>query len=694
MGRGGLIQFAREIGLRLVGSGPDAQGWWTCRAIDREDINPSASFHGETGHYVDHGPSGAKFSIFDLAMRLGGCEYHDLGTTIDKLGDRYIGERKGTKPIRAAAVTPSGAPIDGEPETGEVDATPIASPAVDVAALPHRVLDIVESKNLSLLYRDVDLLADLARVERADPAAFAGLKSDLSKQKGFRAKDFSAALAQHCPAGESPPEGKGKASDVGLLIELGGDCIELFHDPGGKPYALIRDGDRLETLPLRGPVYRQFLKGRFFATTGYTPGPETFRSALDVLELHAGEGPVHEVYLRTAEVIDPAEENNASLFLDLADKDRRAVRITKEGWAVVADPPVRFRRPQGMKPLPEPVRGGSLDELWQFVNVREAERPLVVGWETAAIRPNGPFAILILNGEQGSAKTSTSNSIRRLIDSHVTSLRGTPIDERDLMIAASNSCMLAFDNLSYLPDWLSDGLCRIATGSGFACRQLYTDEEEVFLSACRPIMFNGIEEISGRGDLLQRAILLDLPLIPDKDRRAERGFWRDFEEAHPRILGALLDLVVGALTVLPGIKLDRLPRMADFALWGEAVSRAMGRPEGEFLAAYSLNQEKAVEIALESSPVAMAVISLMGRRTVWTGTAQGLLAELEVLVQSSARRKNWPGTPRGLSGALRRAAPALRSLGIVVDFRLASDANKTRTITLRSADKTTGPEGS
>ena len=252
------------------------------------------------------------------------------------------------------------------------------------------------------------------------------------------------------------------------------------------------------------------------------------------------------------------------------------------------------------------------------------------------------------------------------------------------MIAAANSGVLAFDNLSYLPEWTSDALCRIATNSGFASRQLYSDDDEVHLSACRPILFNGIEEVAARGDLLQRSILIDLPVIPDDRRKAEEDFWRDFAEAHPRLLGALLDAVSGAMRALPATRLDRLPRMADFARWGEAGARAEGRPAGEFLAAYAANQSKATEIALEGSPVAMALLGMMGSGLTWTGTAQALLAVLEDKVPSSSRRRNWPASPRGLSGALRRAAPALRSLGVSVEFDRGNDKHRTRNITLTS----------
>ncbi len=394
MGSEGLLEFAQELGVRLAGDRPDERGRWRCHAVDRPDEDPSATFNDQTGYLFDHGPGQRKLSIFDLAMELDPDEYPHLCTTIDILGDRYLGES----------------------DAGTTGPDPVVATTDLLADARRRVFAVVDAKDLQRLYRDAELLAILARLEKADPAAFAGLKSSLSGVKNFRARDFASALVQHRPPGEEPPPEKGKGSDVGRLIELATGDSELFRDPGGRPFALIRDGGRRETLPVRGSAFKQWLKSRSYAATEGVPGAETFRSAVDVLELLAGQGPVHEVYVRFAEVVDPDDESNPTYFLDLADDDRRAVKVTRGGWSVVEDPGVQFRRPPGMKPLPCPVAGGSLEELWGFVNIHGPDRELYKAWLKAAIRPRGPFPILILGGEQGTAKSTTSVVTRRLID--------------------------------------------------------------------------------------------------------------------------------------------------------------------------------------------------------------------------------------------------------------------------------------
>ena len=191
----------------------------------------------------------------------------------------------------------------------------------------------------------------------------------------------------------------------------------------------------------------------------------------------------------------------------------------------------------------------------------------------AALRHGGPYPLLAVSGEQGSAKTVFSKVLRALIDPNAAPVRTAPREERDLFIAAGNGHLLAFDNLSDLPAWISDALCRLASGGSFAVRQLYTDRDEVLFQAARPIILNGIEDVIARPDLADRAIFLTLPHLQEERRRAEKEIWRHFELAQPHILGALLDAASHGLRALPEVRLEQLPRMADFALWRRRAKR-------------------------------------------------------------------------------------------------------------------------
>ena len=251
------------------------------------------------------------------------------------------------------------------------------------------------------------------------------------------------------------------------------------------------------------------------------------------------------------------------------------------------------------------------------------------------------------------------------------------------MIAANNGYLLAFDNLSGLPPWLSDALCRLASGGSFAVRQLYTDDEEVLFQAARPVLLNGIEDVISRPDLADRAIFLNLPPIGEAQRRPEAEFWREFEIARPRILGALLNAVAHGLRSWtgPGCRPRRLPRMADFALWAAACETALW-PAGTFAHAYAANRRAAIECAIDGDPVASRVREIMAQQKLWTGTAAELLYQgAQHSCHNPWSSIGWPKTPRALAGRLRRAQPGLRSLGIDIVFSREGRAG-TRTITM------------
>jgi hypothetical protein len=438
---------------------------------------------------------------------------------------------------------------------------------------------------------------------------------------------------------------------------------DLFHTAIGTAFADIRTDGHRETLPIRSKRFRSFLRRCHYQATGEAANAAEIGSALDLLEARAlFDGPERRVHIHTA-------EHDGRIYLDLADEHWRVVDIGPDGWRVIGCPPVRFRRPAGMLPLPVPERGGSIETLRSFLHLPSRnDFVLIVAWLLAALRAGGPYPLLAISGEQGSAKTVLSKLLKALIDPNAAPVRALSREERELMIAASNGYLLAFDNLSGLPIWLSDALCRLATGGSFAVRQLYTDDEEVLFEAARPILLNGIEEMVSRPDLGDRAIFLTLTPIEEAQRRPEAGLWREFEIARPGILGALLDATVQGLRALDGVHLAGLPRMADFAIWATACETALW-PAGTLARAYAANRRAAIESIIEADPVATCVRKVMLDRTMWTGSASDLL---RLYVESGhddiSKGIGWAKNPRALAGRLRRVQTFLRTLGIEITF--------------------------
>jgi hypothetical protein len=470
-----------------------------------------------------------------------------------------------------------------------------------------------------------------------------------------------------------------RESVASQLIALAMDgAAELWH-AGETGFASLRNGDHIEHVPIRGRAFRHWLARRYFMHTRRAAGEQALRDAVATIEgMAVFDGREYKTAVRVA-------EHDGDIFVDLCDADWRAVKVTAAGWEIVTSSPVRFVRSAGMLPLPAPERGGTVQELRRFVNVAsDDDWALLLGFLVCAMRPSGPYPVLVLTGEQGSAKSTACRLVRALVDPSEAPLRAEPRDKRDLAITANNSWLVAMDNVSSLPRWLSDALCRLSTGGAFSTRALWTDDEERLFCAQRPVLLNGIADFVTNGDLADRAIAILLPRIDEAARRTERELWAEFNTARPRLLGALLDAVSCALRRLPETRLPYLPRMADAVLWATAAEPALGLADGAFLAAYAGARESAAEAVLEASLVApyLAALAAAGG---WCGTASALLSRLEELAGDAARRPGWPLRPNSLSSELRRLAPELRRAGVVVDFARAGGRSRTRLVFVQSA---------
>jgi len=477
-------------------------------------------------------------------------------------------------------------------------------------------------------------------------------------------------------------------SQATVLVELA-DAAEFWHTIGqGVAYATIPVANHFEHWPIKSRMFKLWLSRLFFQHVGKAPGAQALSDAINVLDGRAVfEGPEHPVFLRLAGVGD-------KVYLDLVNDTWQVVEIDETGWRVLNKAPVRFRRAKAMMPLPMPTYGGSIDELRRFANIDTPDWPLLLGWIVGAFRSTGPYPILALHGEQGSAKSTTARTLRSIIDPNAALLRSEPRNPQDLMIAANNGWVIALDNLSAVPVWLSDALCRLATGGGFATRSLFENDEETIFDAMRPAILTGIEELAEKSDLLDRSLILQLPRIPEAKRKTEAEHWREFREAHGRLLGAILDAVSTAVRNLPTTQIKELPRMADFALWATAAESGLGLESGEFLASYRGNRESANETALESSPVSKYVLQVADAGE-WSGTSSELLEHLETIASDGEKRqKVWPKNSRSLSGLLKRLAPNLRTAGIEVEFGHAGRGRqKRRNVSIRKSTDSCVPCG-
>jgi len=475
------------------------------------------------------------------------------------------------------------------------------------------------------------------------------------------------------PADETvgnPLKDEGPVKALLRLTETAG----FLRTADGRFHARVSVGGRPETYPLRSAAFRDWLIDGY-SRRGETPSDWSIRRVLARLEANARfEGGTPSVFVRVghdgnADANANGSGNGLACYLDLADPGGRAVKIGPDGWSVVDNPPINFRRPEGHLPLPTPSREGAIELLQPYVNVMDRDFTLLVVWMAAALRPVGPYPVLALYGEQGSGKSTLARVVRLLIDPQHAPLVAQPRNTRDLMASAVNSWLVVYDNITAIPDWLSDGLCLLSTGGAFAGHAPFTDGERRVIHAQRPVILSGTEEFVGRGDLGDRSVFLSLPPIEPGDRRLEAEFWASFHHDYPRILGGLLDAVAGGIRELPSVRPTELPRMADFAAFAEAVGRSLGVTADTVLANYNDNRREAAMAHLEESPLATILLQNALDLDQWYGSPSKLLDLLTTLASRAVvASPRWPKTPAWLAIELRRIAPLLRVHGIFVNL--------------------------
>lgn len=484
------------------------------------------------------------------------------------------------------------------------------------------------------------------------------------------------ALVREAIPWQDPNAESGTAAEklLGLVA-----AVEFVHASDGSAWAVMPQGRPLR-LEARGSPFAAWLRHRFFETHGR---PARASDVSDVVGTLIGrarfEGPRRGVYTRVA-------EHEGNICVDLGREDTRAVEITPDNWRVVERPPVLFATGEALAPLPEPAKDATprdLEALTDLLGLPAPDAFLATAWLLGCLQPGRPFALLLLIGPAGSGKSTRTRLLRMMVDpagADGTLVASPPREGRDLFAAASSTHVLALDNVSSVPQWLSDLLSSIATGSGQATRRLYTDSELAVVQVRQPVLMNGIDVVGLGEDLMDRALVLNCP--PVEGAQTEEQLWRKAREAAPRILGALLDAAVVALknrasvTIPPG----KRPRMLDFATWTKAAEPALHQVPAwrglDFLKLYAANRRQASSELLEADPVGALIVKLAGERR-WEGSASELLQALEGMLEGErgpekagqvVKGRHWPAAPNVLSIRLRRLIPHLKSAGIAVNF--------------------------
>ncbi|MET3769438.1 hypothetical protein ABIB15_002134 [Marisediminicola sp. UYEF4] len=458
----------------------------------------------------------------------------------------------------------------------------------------------------------------------------------------------SAKAAIELPAAERTKTGPSQAT---VLVQLAHSLYRIIHGDEGRFYAVERGRPSI-AMELNKDRFGSRLAADYFAAKTQAASGSALNDAMAVLRGQVLNDAVTPVYLRMA-------RHEGRVVLDLGTDDCRALVVSPSGWQVVEQSPVLFRRNGLGLPFPTPAKGGSVDGLHALLNVDDRRFRLLVGWLISTFLPDIPQAILVITGQQGTAKTTTAKMLLNMFDPNAAGVQSQPTNEENWAVSARAVYGVGLDNVSRMPPWFQDAVCKATTGAAFVRRARYSDDSPSTINLKRPIVITTINPGALQGDVADRMLKVELDPVDEAHRREAAEVDEAFNAAWPQTFGALLDLVALVLAAHPGVVLARKSRMADFMRVLAALDQVTG---WDTLHSYRAAIEAVSQDVIDGDSFATSLVALVEQVGVWTGTCGELLARLE----DGKQHTDWPKTPRGAAEKLTRLSPALAKAGVLV----------------------------
>ena len=454
-------------------------------------------------------------------------------------------------------------------------------------------------------------------------------------------------------------KGKKESNQGNQLVEIGRESVrKLFHDESEEPYAWMLDGS---VVRVRSANFKRMLKSEYYERQGKPAQSEAVNQAVDILELEAFRGEEHTLGLRYA-------WDSNTLYIDLGYNDWKVLRVNASGAELIEPYKPIFKRFRGSQEFIYDLTGKTehvreFIQLFKYNDSRDYET-LIIGKLGTDMLPHIGHAIFNATGDQGALKTTFTQALTQIIDPQVQRDHDAPDKKEELASLLSHHYAVCLDNITgFMGDFKVDMIVKSAIGSYFSKRQLYTDEDEVLQFFHNVFNNNGINNPSNRPDYLDREIKALMRRPSNAERLPDTVIQQRLSELLPKVRGALINAIVKAIPLFETVQaeLKELPRMADFAIHGEAISRAMGIEPKKFIDAYFDSIGKSQLDALDSDIVAEIVEKFLEDNKQWTGTS----TELWKLLQEEAQQiKGFPKSPKALTSKLNVLRVDLEAIGI------------------------------
>ncbi len=487
-----------------------------------------------------------------------------------------------------------------------------------------------------------------------------------------------------CKASGGGTQTKKNLPDIVADIALKNPKVTLFKSDLDESFIQFPVDSHTENWSCKDKRVRLWLAREYWNIYGKTVATDAINTALQVLEgmaLYNG---------KQITLSNRVAEHDGCIYWSLSNPEWEAVRINENDWEVMSNPPILFRRYSHQMAQVQPSREGTLRNIFKYINVKDEDEQILLSvLLVSSFIPNFPHPIIYFYGPQGSAKSTASRIMKKIIDPSKIEVSEMPKDQKDLIQKLYHHWFIMFDNISHIWDGLSDIMCRAVTGSGFAKRELYSDDSDIIYTFMRCIGINGINLMASKPDLLERSILIELKRVSKDARLNEKELYESFDKDLPGILGSIFTAVSEAMRIRPTVKLQELPRMADFAVWGYSIAEALGYGGQRFIEAYNRNIGMQQEQAINEDFVASFVVDLMQEHDLWEGSATELL---ELMKQSpnysnSDKQPDIPKNAQSVSRQLNVVKTSLAEVGIVFER---VDGQK-RKVILRKVTEETAP---
>lgn len=446
---------------------------------------------------------------------------------------------------------------------------------------------------------------------------------------------------------------------------------EYFHDLARIPYARIDRYGHYEVRAVREAEFAEWLTELNYDAEGLAPEEATSRRAIATLSFLASRGEERQIYLRHG-------EHDGAFYYDLCNDQWQAVRITPDGWDVVDNPPVMFRRYDHMRPQVIPLRPNgehwALKALVGLANIGKVGREVLEVQLHVLMIPGIEQMGGGTLGMEGTGKTTTQRLAVAVGDPSTDVECSLPKKKNDLTLHLSTHSLASFDNLTHISEDQSDDLSRSNTGATDTQRELYTNNGTNRRRYQTPSFFNGINITGAKPDFYDRNIIYRTFETFDGPRLSKRKMAARIEELLPHALGEIFDNLSTAMRYRAEFSEEGrwTPRMVDWYLWALAIAKAMGRPDDWFEKVFKPMIEHRDYDAIADQPLTRALEYIADQRG-YVGTAAELYAHLidkdqdiPFKCQIDTRDKNWPTSAVSFGVRIKPLLKALRSHGVYI----------------------------